>query len=216
MGKELAWILKQSNRIDEPVVAIGKEDLDLRDLVRDEVDLEWLNKSPVRGIVNCAGVNWLSRFEELSIERAKELSEVNIWAGVKLVQKFLDDLTNGGWVCNIISNAASVPMTHSLAYNVSKAGFEMATRQMAHELTPTRGITIFGVSPVKLEGTAMSEYIDKQVMELRGWTRYEAKAYQAEKMLNRREVDPADCARFIAGLLPPSQDLSGTVIPYGA
>jgi NAD(P)-dependent dehydrogenase (short-subunit alcohol dehydrogenase family) len=152
-------------------------------------------------LVNCAGVNHLAPFHELSIEACQRLMDVNCWAGVRLVQRYLQELSaNNGTVINIISNAAHVPMTHSLAYNVSKAAQEMATRQMAHELTKT-GVTVFGVSPIKMQGTTMSYYIDKAVPEMRGWTEQEAQEYQRKAILTGEELRPSEVADFICKLV---------------
>lgn len=174
----------------------------------------------IDGIVNCAGANQMAEFESLSISDARELMELNLWGSVRMVQEFLPDLEHTeGFVCNIISNASHVPMTHSLAYNASKAALDIATKQMARELTPKSNITVFGISPVKIAGTRMSEYIDKTVPIMRGWSDKAAREYQLNSLLRKQEIPKQDVASFVGLLLSQPNVwrwLSGCVLPYGA
>lgn len=171
------------------------------------------------GVINCAGVNQLQPFEELNMAEAKRVMDVNVWGAVNVLLEALPALKKSkGIVCNIISDAAHKPMTHSLAYNISKAGAEMMTRQLARELTPQYGIRVFGVSPIKIAGTGMSKYIDNIVPGLRGWTKEEARSYQLKSLMageaNRDEVASfvvAMCVRAMADI-----HLSGAVFQYGA
>lgn len=167
-------------------------------------------------LVNCAGINTLAPIKELTMEVWQQTMWTNA-AAMWLTAKHLCDALSFGTICNIVSNASHVPMTHSLAYNASKAAAYMITRQMAHELAPT--ITVFGVSPNKLADTAMTRSVDAQVVQLRGWTPAQAQAYQRSKLLTGKETDPAVLAEFIAFLLSSKQRheyLQGCVLEYGA
>ena len=125
-----------------------------------------------------------------------------------------DLLTPGAAMCNVISNAAHIPMTHSLMYNASKAAQEIVTRQMAREL---KEYCIFGVNPNKLEGTQMSLEIEAQVRELRGWTEEEARRYQLAALPAGVETPPESLAEFIAGLMRPVHHpyITGCICQYG-
>lgn len=171
-------------------------------------------------LVNCAGVNYLMPIEDIDIEKAREVMDVNFFAGVQLVQEFLPGLKRSqGVVCSIVSNASEIPMTHSLIYNASKAAQAMGVEQMAHELTKKFGITVFGISPAKVANTRMSDYIDDKVPGLRGWTSEEARAYQMNALKSGQELQPNQVAEFTAWLLADrhrSLHLSGLVMPYGS
>ena len=123
-----------------------------------------------------------------------------------------------GTVLNIVSNAAHMPMTSSLAYNASKGAALIMTKQLARELTKRYGITVFSISPNKLHGTAMSEQIDDEVVRTRGWTKEQAVQYQLNGLLAGEETPVEAVAEFVTFLLSSKERhkyLTGTDIPYG-
>ncbi|AWN08549.1 FabG-like 3-oxoacyl-(acyl-carrier-protein) reductase [Xanthomonas phage XcP1] len=169
-------------------------------------------------LVNCAGINSNEWFEDLNRATFDRVMGTNAWGIVNMTQSVLRQLIESkGTVINIVSNAAHIPMTSSLAYNASKAAALMITKQMAHELTPRHGITVFSVSPNKLSGTGMSKSIEDNVVKTRGWTAEYAREYQRKALMHGRETDPEALGKFIAGLVQ-NEDirfLSGCDIPYG-
>src|SRR5215471_20506803 len=106
-------------------------------------------------LVNCAGINHIEWFDDLAPDDFERVMGVNALGIFNCTQALLHQL-HGGTVCNILSNAATLPMTASLAYCASKAAATQMTRVMAHELGHSHGITVFGVAPNKLAGTGMS------------------------------------------------------------
>lgn len=193
---------------------------DLRDPYQIIRLCEGLEGDRVDCLVNCAGLNLLNWIEDISVEDYDAVMNVNARAPFLLVQGLLKALTaSKGTVCNIVSNAAHVPMTASLAYNASKGALHIMTLQMARELTKRHGITVFGVAPHKLEGTAMSAYIEERVTEVRGMTREAARAYQLGVMPSGAESTPHQVAEFTAWLLADKarhSQLTGCILPYGA
>jgi NAD(P)-dependent dehydrogenase (short-subunit alcohol dehydrogenase family) len=126
---------------------------------------------------------------------------------------------NEGTIVNIVSNAAHMPMTCSLAYNASKAAAHIMTLQLARELTKKHNITVFGIAPNKLSGTGMSDAIDEQVVATRGWSKEYAQEYQLNGLLTGEETPPTQLAEFMAYLLQSKQHhkyLTGCILPYGA
>jgi len=174
----------------------------------------------VEAIVNNAGVNHLYKIEDTAELDWKHIIEVNALSILLMAQAFMKDLQGaGGTILNIISNASHTPMTHSNAYNASKAAAHIMTLQMARELTKSKGITVFGISPAKLQDTEMSQYIDSKVPALRGWSQEEAKEYQLKALLTGEEIPPSHIAELVVWLLAHKYrhfHLSGCVIPYGA
>lgn len=171
-------------------------------------------------IVNCAGINGNEWFEDVTGEHFGRIIGVNAGGIVVMGQWALGALKeNQGTILNIVSNASHMPMTASLAYNASKAAAHMITLQLARELTKKYGITVFGISPNKLEGTGMSREIEENVLRTRGWSAEYAKQYQLNAMLTGEETDPQQLAEFVAYLLRMKErhkPLSGCVLPYGA
>lgn len=171
-------------------------------------------------LINCAGINvtgWLERFDEADWDNvldvnAKGIFKMSQWAYPKLK-------ASRGTILNIVSNASHMPMTTSLAYNASKGAAHIMTLQLARELSKKDGITVFGISPNKLAGTGMSDAIEQQVIQHRGWTAEYARQYQLNALLAGEETDPAELASFIAYLLHNKRRhkyLTGCIIPYGA
>lgn len=198
------------------------------------VDLRWrdeingaagqVNEPQIDVLINCAGINHLTPFAQLQGDDWERLMDVNakaLWlTGQALLPKLANvrDRRSGGTILNIISNAAGMPMTHSLAYNASKAAALLVTQQMARELYKSHGVTVFGISPNKLAGTQMSRQIEAAVPALRGWSPEEAEAYQRAGLAIGEETEPAVLAEFIGFLLSTKDRhryLHGCNIPYG-
>jgi len=170
------------------------------------------------GIINCAGINCNEWFADICAESLMRVMGVNAFSMVHMVQPFLKQLqASEGFVLNIVSNAAHMPMTSSLAYNASKAAALMITKQMAHELTKTHGITVFSVSPNKIAGTGMSKQIEDNVVKTRGWTKEYAAEYQRKSLMHGLESPPEGIAQLIAELITSGnwKYMSGCDIPFG-
>jgi NAD(P)-dependent dehydrogenase (short-subunit alcohol dehydrogenase family) len=180
------------------------------ELITDELDI----------LINCAGVNiinWLENFDEQDWDKVVDTNAKAIYMMTKAALPML--IESKGTVVNIVSNAAHMPMTCSLAYNASKGAAHIMTQQLARELTKKHGITVFGIAPNKLKGTGMSDDIDNQVVATRGWTKEYAQEYQLAGLLTGQETDPARVAEFLAFLLQSKehhQALTGCILPYGA
>lgn len=174
----------------------------------------------IHGLINCAGINGGAYLENLRDVDWDRIMDVNAKGIMKMTQACLPALIETkGFVCNIVSNAAHVPMTASLAYNASKAAAHIMTLQLARELTRRWGITVFGVAPNKLRGTAMSKAIEAQTCDIRGWTPEYAAQYQAQALLTGEETPPESVAELIAFLVSKPERhryLTGCVLPYGA
>lgn len=182
--------------------------------------IEQLGKLGLDVLINNAGVNiinWLENFSEADWDKVMDTNAKGIFKMTQACLPFL--IRSKGTVINIVSNAAFMPMTCSLAYNASKGAAHIMTLQLARELTKKYGITVFGIAPNKLHGTGMSDDIDEQVVATRGWTKEYAQQYQLNGLLTGEETPVETVAEFITFLLSEKHRhkyLTGTVIPYGA
>lgn len=169
-------------------------------------------------LINCAGFNqpeFITELSEIHWDMTLCVNAKAIW----LTAKYLASHLYGGTICNIVSNASHIPMTHSIAYNASKAAAAIMTRQMAKELWQTHNITVFGVSPNKMKDTRMTKEVDVRVAELRKETSQQSKNYQLTKLLTGVETDPDVVAEFICWLLAEERRhkyLAGCIMEYGA
>jgi NAD(P)-dependent dehydrogenase (short-subunit alcohol dehydrogenase family) len=170
------------------------------------------------GLINCAGINHNEWFADIHHDSLDRLMQVNAFSMVYMTQHVLPQLTaSKGFVINIVSNAAHMPMTSSLAYNASKAAALMITKQMSHELSKSHGLTVFSISPNKLEGTEMSKQIEANVIATRGWTAEYAKEYQSKSLVHGLETPPEQIGQFISNILQTGawKYMGGTDIPFG-
>lgn len=171
-------------------------------------------------LINCAGINiinWLEDFEESDWDKVMDINAKGIYMMTRACLPMLK--RSKGTVLNIVSNAAHMPMTCSLAYNASKGAAHIMTLQLARELTKTHDITVFGIAPNKLKGTGMSDSIDNQVVATRGWTKEYAQQYQMQGLLAGEETPAEAVAEFIAYLMESKLNhkyLTGCILPYGA
>lgn len=169
-------------------------------------------------LINCAGINFIDWIENTPEEQWNHIMDTNAKGIFSTTKVFMGELVKRkGTILNIVSNASHMPMTNSIAYNASKGAAHIMTLQMARELGP-KGITVFGISPNRCKDTAMSDYIDSRVCDLRGWTPEFAREYQLKALPAGEETDPKVLAEFIAFLLSTKERhkyLAGTVIPYG-
>jgi NAD(P)-dependent dehydrogenase (short-subunit alcohol dehydrogenase family) len=170
-------------------------------------------------LINCAGVNRINWLENVSSDDWDSVMDTNAKGIFLMAQSCLPMLLKShGTILNIVSNAASVPMRCSLAYNASKGAALIMTKQLARELT-SKGITVFSISPNKLRGTGMSNDIDRQVVKTRGWSIKQAQDYQKAGLLTGEETPVETVAEFITFLLRDKERhrfLSGCDLPYGA
>lgn len=176
----------------------------------------------VDGIIHCAGINRQDWIEDINPKHWMDMMQVNALAPVLLAGDLLRSQrlrSPGSFICNIVSNASHIPMTASNGYNASKGALHISTLQMARELTPKYGISVFGISPNKLAGTGMSKQIEREVERVRGWTPEFARDYQIKALLNKQETPPQVVADFITGIINNAgvtRFLSGCILPIGA
>ncbi len=169
-------------------------------------------------LINCAGVASIDYIENISVGEWNYVMDVNARAPFLMVQGLLEDLIkNKGLIINITSDAASRPMTASLAYCASKAALEQMTRVMARELTRKYDIKVLGIAPAKIADTQMSNYVDRRVQTVRGWSKYYTEQYHRENVLMTTDIDVAELAWFIHHIITSNhwRHLSGCIIPYG-
>ncbi|KIV93513.1 hypothetical protein PV10_04724 [Exophiala mesophila] len=96
-------------------------------------------------LVNNAGALYSMPFSDMSIPRAKELFDLNVWSYLAVTQAFLPTLIKSkGIVVNQTSSAGSEAIAFQSAYNASKAAMIMFSDCMKLELAP------FGVKVVNL------------------------------------------------------------------
>jgi len=99
-------------------------------------------------LVNCAGISIPSRVTDLDLDGYHRTLAVNLHAPVLLMRKLCSFMAAQGYgrVVNVTSVHAQLSEPSSLAYDVSKAGLQAATRTTAIELASS-GVLVNAVAP---------------------------------------------------------------------
>jgi 3-oxoacyl-[acyl-carrier protein] reductase len=99
-------------------------------------------------LVNCAGVSSVSMTTELDLAEYHRTLSVNLHAPVLLMRELCGPMRAAGYgrVVNVTSVHGRLSEAGSLAYDVSKAGVEAATRTAAIELAAS-GVLVNAIAP---------------------------------------------------------------------
>jgi NAD(P)-dependent dehydrogenase (short-subunit alcohol dehydrogenase family) len=109
-------------------------------------------------LVNNAGISTLSHFDEVTVERWREIMTVNAEATFFLSQAVAEHMITGGVagrIVNVSSKNALVAEAGLAAYNASKAAVELLSQTLAIELG-AYGITVNTIAPGIIE-TGMAD-----------------------------------------------------------
>jgi NAD(P)-dependent dehydrogenase (short-subunit alcohol dehydrogenase family) len=172
----------------------------------------WLTPQPRIDIV----INNYGRHHLSWIGTTPEEDEGILWTNVMGPYWIINYLVARGDICivvNVASQTWRVPQRCSALYCASKAALVQLTRVMARELGP-KGWTISAICPGKIRGTRMTELVDAQVEELRGWSHEEAETYAQSLVPVQRFTYPEEVASMIMSMLEAGRYLNGTILDF--
>lgn len=171
---------------------------------------------PLESIVYSAGTNqldWVGRMDVQGLWDASHVLDTNLLGFITV----LDACAEHGRreqqplrVTVVTSDAAERPLRTSIAYCASKAGLNMAVKVAARELGP-HGWRINGVAPGMTDGTEMTDYIDRRVPEVRGWSHEETLRYERSQDVVPGRIPPEQVADAIAQVLTGPDYLNGNI-----
>lgn len=180
---------------------------DIRDLVIGRPEYRYGERLLV---VNNYGINHLS-WIGTTPHSDEEILRMNVMVPYWVVDALVS-LGETANVLNVASQTYRVPQRCTSLYAASKAALVQMTRVMARELAP-KGWRVNAMAPGKIEGTLMTELTDRQVGELRNWSREEADRYALGMIPMGRFTttdEVAKCAETI--LLDLPEYVNGAVI----
>jgi len=160
---------------------------------------------PLDILVNCAGFSLDTPALEFSSEAFDAVLAVNLRAAVILACRFGADMASRGYgrIVNITSVHGSFGQERCLAYDVSKAGLNQASRSLAVDLAQG-GVLVNAVAPGFVD-TAASHAGDIAAHET-DWFR---EVYQEHRKLPLgRQAQPAEIAEVVTWL---ASELNGYV-----
>lgn len=188
----------------------AREELDIT--ARSSIALTVREHGPFDYIVYSAGTNELAWVGTRHIAfRMEDHFSVNCSGLVSLVSEHIRTWEEAPLsVVAVSSDAGRIPMRGSVAYCVSKAALNMAVRVMARELAPVHRIN--AVAPGMVDGTPMTEYIERTVPEFRGWTPEHALTYERASTPTGRRASLTEVASTIAWVLTGPHQMTGAII----
>jgi NAD(P)-dependent dehydrogenase (short-subunit alcohol dehydrogenase family) len=159
--------------------------------------VEQLKDVQLDGIVNNAGIVYLTKWDELNFDEWDETLAVNLTAPVKLVHGLRNNLKNGGAVVNIASVDGFVAAFDTVAYAASKAALISVTKSLA-AILGSRGIRVNAIAPGWVETEMTADTMPDESKELTPLKR------------NAKPEEVASVANFL--LSDQSSFVSGTTV----
>jgi NAD(P)-dependent dehydrogenase (short-subunit alcohol dehydrogenase family) len=163
----------------------------------------------IERFVYVAGINYLEWIGKLDGEKVADVFSINALSfimSLDAIRRYFPASTPS--VVLVGSDAADRPMRTSIAYNASKAAAHMAARAAARELGPF-GWRVNVVAPGMTDETGMQDYVDRRVLEVRGWSARKAFDYEQSQEVVPGRVDKTEVADAIEYLLEGSPHLNG-------
>ncbi len=162
-------------------------------------------------VVFSVGVNRLDWMRNVRLSDFRTIMDTNVWSFVNLISCLDRAGVESANIVAITSDAAWRPMRTSSVYCASKAALEMAVRVASREYA-SKGWRINGVAPGKVEDTPMTEYVDRRVLELRGWSEEQAEAYEISSNPMGRKVHKTEVAEVVRSVLLGPPAMTGEII----
>ena len=173
--------------------------------------MEMLEECKPDSVVYSVGVNELQWGHALTRSSFERVMAANVWGFINVLQA-LQGTGLAFSVLAITSDAAYRPMRTSMAYCASKAALDQVIRVASRELA-SEGWRINGLAPGKVDGTSMTRYVDERVLQLRGWTRERAEAYELASSKLKRKLTTAEVASVACDvLLSDSMAWTGDIV----
>ena len=217
IGRETARLLAARGA---GVVALSRTQSDLdslaaetgcRTIVADLADADAARKAAIAAmpcdfLVNCAGINILQPFTEVTVEAFDLVHAVNTRAAMIVAQEYARSriaLGGGGAIVNVSSMSSFIGFDDHAAYCASKGALDAMSRVMANELGRHR-IRVNCINPI----VTMTE------LAARAWSDPAKSGPVLARMPAGRFAETRDVAEVIAFLLgDESEMLNGLALP---
>ncbi len=151
-GTQLALLDRDAAAMEPLAAELGDatcHGVDLRDLDGLPAAVERIaERSPLDGLVNCAGIMRVKHVASWQWEEARDLLAVDLLAPLRLQDLVVHGMVERGrgLIINIASMAGKVPLKGCTYYGASKAGLAMASEIARADLEP-QGIQVLTVYP---------------------------------------------------------------------
>jgi len=156
--------------------------------------IEQLKDVRLDGIVNNAGIVYLTKWDELNFDEWNETLAVNLTAPLRVVHGLRGNLNDGSSVVNIASVDGFCAAFDTIAYAASKAALISVTKSLAAVLGP-RNIRVNAVAPGWVETEMTANTMPDESKELTPLKRNA----QPQEVANVVNFLLSDQASFVSG-----------------
>lgn len=156
--------------------------------------IEQLKDVQFDGIVNNAGIVYLTKWDELNFDEWNETLAVNLTAPLKIVHGLRTNLKDGSAVVNIASVDGFCAAFDTVAYAASKAALISLTKSLAAILGP-KNIRVNAVAPGWVETEMTADSMPDESKELTPLKRNA----QPDEVANAASFLLSEKASFISG-----------------
>lgn len=156
--------------------------------------IEQLKGVQLDGIVNNAGIVYLTKWEDFNFDEWNETLAVNLTAPLKLAHGLRSNLNDGSSVVNIASVDGFCAAFDTIAYAASKAALISVTKSLAAVLGP-RNIRVNAVAPGWVETEMTADTMPDESKELTPLKRNA----QPQEVANVVNFLLSDQASFVSG-----------------
>jgi len=167
---------------------------DLADSNQVQSLVEQLKDIQLDGIVNNAGIVYLTKWEDLNFDEWNETLAVNLTAPLKLVHGLRRNLNDSSSIVNIASVDGFCAAFDTIAYAASKAALISLTKSLAAVLGP-RNIRVNAVAPGWVETEMTADTMPDESKELTPLKRNA----QPQEVANVVNFLLSDQASFVSG-----------------
>lgn len=203
--------MERAAELPSPWDAMYAPGIEALDVTQIEPMLQMVQEYRPTDVVYSVGVNNLQWMRDVNPLVFNHLMETNVWGFFNLIRALDHYGPHPSNIVVVTSDAAWRPMRTSAVYCASKAALEMAVRVASREYAPA-GWRINAVAPGKVEDTAMTDYVDARVLELRGWTVEAAEAYEVASTPLGRKVTKEEVAQVIEQVLFGPKAQTGEIV----
>jgi 3-hydroxybutyrate dehydrogenase len=173
---------------------------------------------PVHGLVNCAGIMEVRRFERLPWDRAAALLSIDLVSPLALMHAVVPEMVAArrGFVVNVTSMAGKVTLPGCAFYGAAKAGLSMASEIARGELAAS-GVHVLTVYPgavqSPLESRARDQYGRALLARLAPTGKPDVLAAKVIEALDARRPRVVYPSLYALGLLTVASPLALAVGP---
>lgn len=172
--------------------------------VKNAIDKIIQNEGRLDVVINSAAIGVYGPAEEISLEQAKEIFDVNFFGILRVLQNALPHFRKQGHglLINISSMAAIDPLPGTDLYSASKYAVEGLSESMAGYLSLNNiKVVLVEPGPVNTQFIAVTSVVGKRLLPDKPYGDMSQKIYNLHKEILAKGQDPTEVAKLIEEII---------------